>query len=102
MKLRRNGDHDGVHGRIRDGLLVVAEAADPPVRTAVLGRLRRVPARVAADDPPVEPGNVAAVHTGDEAAAEKGQAQWFCHSVWSWHPETSVGRPFTGRRYRRY
>ena len=79
VKRRRHRDDDRVDVGIGNGGGVIAVATGAAVLATKLAGLGLVSAGVAADDLAPEAPQVAAVHAGDEAAAQEGDAEGCWH-----------------------
>src|SRR5262245_22839223 len=82
MQPRREGYDGGVHGLIRECLVIAAKRRPTAVLAPEFFRLPAIAARVARDDRSRQrPFQVPAVHPRDESAAEEGNVQRLRHAA---------------------
>ena len=79
MESRRDRHDHGVHARVVDGRVVARIAGGATEASTELRGLGLIAARIRARDVSPQPSQMAAVHPGDEAASEEGDAERFGH-----------------------
>jgi hypothetical protein len=76
MEARRDGNDHRLNARVVDRLAITGVAPPTAMATAELLGFVTIAARIAADELGSESAEVATVHAGDEAAAQKSNVKW--------------------------